>query len=282
MFVGKPAQKALSCVASRAFAAALFLGIWLIPSTVFALPAYSRLFQAKYGYRSGCVLCHSNGGGSAVTDFGRDFLRGGANFGAFGKIEGRDSDGDGSANLEEIKKKANPGDARSTPKSPGDWLGDADKVPLPQKELKQLFPDAQAFAALEGSLKAEQVERIQARLGAPLTDEDKVPTLYFALKGGKKYAVALYVSVPTPKGPMSVAVALDTGAVVTVVRILKNPDDKAVEQAAFLKQFKGKRQTDAFVVGKDIVAAPGAPTLSQAVATAVHKASVIMNAVFGK
>ena len=81
---------------------------------------------------------------------------------------------------------------------------------------------------------------------------------------------------------MSVAVALDTRAAVTAVRILKNPDDKTVEGALFLKQFSGKQQGDALLVGKDIVAASGNPSLSQEVATAVHKASAIMNAVFGK
>ena len=260
----------------------LLAGLWLAPSAAFALPAYSRLFQAKYGYRVGCNLCHTAGGGSTVTDYGRDFLRAGANFGAFAKLEARDSDGDGSPNLDEIKQKSSPGDARSLPKSPGDWLGEAEKVSVPQKDLKRLFADADAFAALEGSLKSAQVGGVEARLGLKLTDEDKVPTFYFALKAGKKYAVAQFVSVATPKGPMSVAVALDTSAAVTSVRILKNPDDKTVEDTAFLKQFSGKRQGDALVVGKDIVSAPGNPKLSQEVATAVHKASAIMNAVFGK
>ncbi len=260
----------------------LLAELWLAPSAAFALPVYSRIFQAKYGYRVGCNLCHTAGGGSTTTDYGRDFLRAGANFGAFSKLEGRDSDGDGSPNLDEIKRKSNPGDARSLPKAPGDWLGEADKVPVPQKDLKQLFADADAFAALEGSLKAAQVGGVEAQLGLKLTDEDKVPTFYFALKAGKKYAVAQFVSVATPKGPMSVAVALDTRAAVTAVRILKNPDDKAVEGAAFLKQFRGKRQGDALLVGKDIVSASGNQSLSQEVATAVHKASAIMNAVFGK
>lgn len=271
-----------SALTRACFTVVVLAGLWLIPSVAFGLPAYSRLFQAKYGYRVGCNLCHTAGGGSTVTDYGRDFLRAGANFGAFPKLEGRDSDGDGSPNLDEIKQKSNPGDARSLPKSPGDWLGEADKVPVPQKDLKQLFADADAFAALEGSLKTAQVGGVEARLGLKLTDEDKVPTFYFALKAGKKYAVAQFVSAATPKGPLSIAVALDTRAAVTSVRILKNPDDKAVEGAAFLKQFSGKRQGDALLVGKDIVSASGNPSLSQEVATAVHKASAIMNAVFGK
>ena len=263
-------------------AAVLLVGLWLVPSVAFALPAYSRLFQAKYAYRVGCNLCHTGGGGSAVTEYGRDFLRAGANFSAFLKLEGRDSDGDGELNLAEIKKKSNPGDARSLSNSPGDWLGEADKAPVPQKELKQLFPDAEAFAALEGSLKAGQIGPVESRLKSTLSDEDRVPTFYFAIKGGKKYAVAQFVSAVTPKGPVSVAVALDTRATVTAVRILKNPDDRAVEDQAFLKQFRGKRQGDAFVVGNDLVAASGAPRVSQEVATAVHKASAIMNVVFGK
>lgn len=263
-------------------AALFFFGVATLPGTAHALPAYSRLYQAKYGYRPSCAACHTSGGGSTVTDYGRDFLRAGANFPAYARVEGKDSDGDKVQNLEEIKAKANPGDPRSVPANAGDWLKEAEKVPIPEEQLKELFPDADAFAALEGTLKPDQVAAAEGRLGVTLTEEDKVPTFYFAIKGGKKYGVAEFVSAGSAKGPISVAVAMDAGATVTGVRILKNPTDKGVEDAAFLGQFRGKKAGDPMEVGRDLVPAKGSEEVSTSVAVSVRKAVAAISIVFAK
>ena len=247
-----------------------------------ALPAYSRLSQAKYGYRASCMLCHTAGGGSAVNEYGRDFLRAGANMPAFGKIEQLDSDGDGATSLNEILARSNPGDSRSTLSNPGDWLSSGETVPIPKDDLKKLFPSADAFSAIEGTLKEAQVKSVETATGSNLNDEDKVPTFYFALKSGKKFAVAQFVSAKSPKGPMSLAVAMDVGASVTNVRVLKNPASKAIEDSSFLKQFSGKGKSDSLNVGTDVKAAPGEEALSREIAFSVRKAVLIINAVFAK
>jgi len=191
-----------------------------------ALPAYARLYQGKYGYRVPCELCHTSGGGSAINDYGRDFLRAGANLPAFGKVETKDSDDDGSNNLAEITAKANPGDPRSTPAKLGDWLANAGQANVPTADLKKLFPSADSFAALEGTLKPAQVEAIEKTIGAKLLDEDRLPTFYFAIKGGKRYALAQYVSIRAEPGLVTIAVAMDTTGIVSGVKILKNPASK--------------------------------------------------------
>lgn len=247
-----------------------------------ALPAYSRLYQGKYGYRVPCDLCHTAGGGSAVNDYGRDFLRAGANLPAFGKIETTDSDEDGATNLVESTAKSNPGDPRSTTAKAGDWLANAGLAEVPTADLKKLFPSADAFAALEGTLKQEQIAAIEKTLGAKLADEDRVPTFYFAIKGGKRYAVAEYVSIRADAGLVTIAVAMDTKAVVSGIKILKNPANKAIEESSFLAQFRGKKRDDPLVVGKDIVAADKADVLSKQVALAVQKAIATINSVFAK
>lgn len=247
-----------------------------------ALPAYSRLYQGKYGYRVPCEVCHTSGGGSAVTDYGRDFLRAGANLPAFGRIEAKDSDGDGYTNLVEITAKANPGDPRSTTAKLGAWLANADQLDVPTADLKKLFPAADSFAALEGTLKAAQVTTIETAVGAKLEAEDRVPTFYFAIKRGKRYALAQYVSVRSDAGLVTIAVAMDTKGVVSGVKILKNPASKAIETPAFLAQFRGKKRTDPLVVGQDLVAAAKEEALSKQVAVAVHKAVATINAVFAK
>ncbi len=247
-----------------------------------ALPAYSRLYQGKYGYRVTCGLCHTAGGGSAVNNYGRDFLRAGANLPAFGKIESKDSDADGIKNLAEATAKANPGDPRSIPDKLGDWLANADQADVPVADLKKLFPSASSFAALEGTLKPEQISTIEKAIGTKLADEDRVPTFYFAIKGGKRYALAQYVSIQTDAGLITIAVAMDTSGVVSGVKILKNPASKAIEDATFLAQFRGKKRDDALVVGTDITAAAKAEPLSKQVTLAVHKAIATINAVFAK
>jgi hypothetical protein len=254
----------------------------LFTQAAYGLPAYARLFQSKYAYRTSCTLCHTAGGGSAVTEYGRDFLRAGGNYSAFAKIEKRDSDGDGTANLAEILGKSNPGDARSLQGKLGDWLDDANKVSVPDKDLKKLFPTAEAFSALEGSLKDTQVAALESQLGKKLTDEDKLPTFYFALQGGKKNAVAQFVSVPSPKGPVPIAVAMDISGNITSVRVLKNPGDKAIEADSFLSQFVGKTKAAPLEVGKDIKAANANESLSTEVSLAVKKAVLMINSVFGK
>lgn len=247
-----------------------------------ALPAYSRLYQGKYGYRAPCELCHTSGGGSAVNDYGRDFLRAGANLPAFGKLEGKDSDGDGIKNLAEITAKANPGDPRSKPDKLGDWLANTDRAEVPTADLKKIFPSADSFAALEGSLKSAQVTAVEKSIGATLADEDRVPTFYFAIKGGKRFAVAEYVSIQTRVGLVTLAVAMDTAGTVSGIKILKNPASKAIEDATFLAQFRGKKRADPLQIGKDLTAAGKEDDLSNQVALVVRKAVATINAVFAK
>jgi hypothetical protein len=260
----------------------VLVAIASVCSSSIALPAYSRLFQAKYGYRVSCNICHTAGGGSTITDYGRDFLRAGGNFMAFSKIEKLDSDADGVLNIAEIRAKSNPGDARSTPTTPGEWLADANSISVPEKDLKKLFPTAEAFSALEGSLKPAQVTSVELQIGSKLKEEDKVPTFYFAVQGGKKIAVTQFVSAPSPKGTVPIAVAMDTKGVVSKIQVLKNPSDKAIESTEFLSQFKGKTKADGLQIGKDIQPAKGSEALSKEVALAVRKSILMINAVFGK
>ena len=248
----------------------------------FALPSSRRLFEAKYGYKVTCALCHEKGGGSSGNDYGKAFLRAGANGPAFGKIESKDSDDDGVANGAEITAKSNPGDPRSTPDKPGDWLADAGKAPIPDKPLKDLFAGADAFAAIEGSLNEAQVAFVQDKTGEALTEDDKVPTFYFAIAQGKRYGVAQFIRVEAKEQPMSVAVALDTKGRITAVRVLKSKEDKRFGDELFLKQFVGKTINDPLKVGTDVTPVSGEESLSQAFSTEVQKALWIVQAVFGK
>lgn len=247
-----------------------------------ALPSSRRLFDAKYGYKTTCSLCHEKGGGSASNDYGKAFLRAGANFPAFLKIEKKDSDGDGISNIDEIQAKSNPGDPRSTPAKPGDWLADAGKVPVPEKPLKEVFKEAEAFAAVEGSLNESQVAFVRENTKAVLTEDDRVPTFYFAIVGGKRVGVAQFIRVEGNKQPMSVAIAIDAKGQITAVRVLKSEEDKRFGEEVFLKQFVRKRFKDPMKIGTDLTAVPGQEALSKTFADEVWKSLWIVQAVFAK
>lgn len=260
----------------------IVLGTGLVARPAQALPAYSRLYQAKYAYRPSCEGCHSSGGGSTVTPYGRDFLRAGANGDAFTKIEGKDSDGDGVQNGAEAVAKTNPGDPKSVGAKAGDWLAGADTVPVPTAQLKKLFPSADSFSAVEGTLSAAQVASAEANAGGSLTAEDRLPTFYFAIIGGKKTGVAQYVSATTAAGPVSLAVVMETSGTVTAVRVLKNPGEAAIEDSKWLAQFNGKRLADAPKLATTVSPAAGAEDASKAVSLAVAKAIAVISAVFAR
>ena len=186
-----------------------------------ALPASARLFQATYGYKTSCLLCHSDGGGSAPNAYGKAFLRAGANLGAFKRIDTKDSDEDGIPNLKEILARSNPGRKESTPTAPGDWLANAGALFIPEKELKELFADAAKFSAIEGSLNAAQVAMLKNKTGSDPIDDDKVPTFYFAEKDGKKVAVAQLITSKVGDNSLTCGVAAGTNGKVKSTEIFK-------------------------------------------------------------
>ena len=255
--------------------------VWLV-THAFALPSSRRLFEAKYGYKATCDLCHEKGGGSSGSDYGKAFLRAGANFPAFAKLEKKDSDGDGASNLEEIQARSNPGDPRSTPDTPGEWLANAGKIPIPDKPLKELFAGAEAFSAVEGSLNDAQIALVQSRTGEALTEDNRVPTFYFAIAQGKRYEVAQFIRVEGAKEPLSVAVAVDLKGRITNVKVLKSKDDPRFKEETFLGQFRGKTFKDTLKVGVDLNAVPRQDRISETFASEVRKALWTVQAVFAK
>jgi hypothetical protein len=152
---------------------------------------------------------------------------------------------------------------------------------VPAKELKKLFSEAEAFSAIEGSLSQEQIGFITEKIGGTLSDEDKVPTFYFAIADSKKYAVAQFASIGEDKNRISMAIALNPKAQIMAVRVLKSKD-KAFQSEEFLRQFMNKASDDAFQMGADLTPLPGRENVCQTLATEVKKALWTMIAVFSK
>lgn len=246
-----------------------------------AIPAYRRMFQAKYQYTVTCALCHENGGGSRRTPFGRDFGKAGSNLQAFLKIEKYDSDGDKILNFDEIKGKSNPGDERSTIQSLGNWLEGANDIPIPKTILKKVFPTVDGFAGIEGSLNDTQVGQVESILGQALSDADKVPTFYFGVQGSKRIGVAQLIQVKTESGNALIAVALSAEGKITNLSLI-DPPKKFPDATPLLKQMIGKDLSSNLKIGSDLSPLPGNDKVSNSLASGVKRSLVIMQSVFAK
>lgn len=240
-----------------------------------ALPSSARLFQQNYGFKVSCNLCHSNGGGSAPNNYGKAFLRAGANSSAFKKIENNDSDEDGFTNVKEILAKSNPGDKQSTITSQGDWLANAGSIFIPQKELERIFPGLSKFSAIEGSLNTKQLEFLKSKLGKDPVDDDKVPTFYFAEKDGKKVAVGQFISQQLGEGKgLNTGIAVSTNGKIMKVEILGGTEAKAANQnSSYIDSLKEKSSTDLPPLPADASA--------KLISASVERSLYLIQAVFG-
>jgi NosR/NirI family nitrous oxide reductase transcriptional regulator len=117
-------------------------------------------------------------------------------------------------------------------------------TPNPSAELKQLFPSAAAFSPLEGT---------PLHFTAYPADPKSTP-------GVKPLGIAYWTTDLVPQehgyhGPIHMLVGLDPSATITGVVVTYDSEPYgyfSVEPPRFAAQFKGKKITDPFVVGRDV------------------------------
>ena len=113
--LGVPAALGLISLLSGVMSA---VGFAVLSSPAQSTPDYLSQFNAKYqttgSKLDSCMTCHNSAAPSkeALNPYGTDF---GANNHDFAAIEGKDSDGDGVTNLDEIKAETFPGDPNDKP-----------------------------------------------------------------------------------------------------------------------------------------------------------------------
>lgn len=268
------------------FSFIVFVLFLVVAREVLTLPSFERLFRRKYKYKASCSLCHSQGGGSALGPYGKDFKRRGMSFLSFGKLEDLDSDKDGFKNLAEIVAKSNPGDAKSTPDTPGDWLERIEEEFIPREQLVEIYPKARSFSIIEGALNDKQIRAIESQLGRTLTDQEAVPTFYFAFVGkgkdAKRIGLAMFASPPGKKGRMSIGIGISLKGSVNKIIIYKGKEDKKVFHSEFLTQFEGKNLKDPLKIGQDIKAVSDEEDLSVRFSESVKCALLTMYQVFSR
>jgi Na+-translocating ferredoxin:NAD+ oxidoreductase RnfG subunit len=161
----------------------------------------------------------------------------------------------------------------------------------PGKRLAEVFPKAKKFKARQVTLTAEQIARLEKETGSTIEGEDKEPTFYIAygpVEGGKSgelqpMGAVVFIDAVGQHGNMEVNVAITPKGTLQSVSLWKHQESKQLESQEFLKQFEGdKKAADAFQVGKDITAVPGAEKASQAMATAAKRGLLMFQEVFGK
>ena len=104
--------------------------------------------------------------------------------------------------------------------------------------------------------------------------------IYEAAKDGQRVGFAVMTHADIPGGEeMHVDYAVDKKFVVTKTDIAKAPDEAKMK--AFTAQFKGKKISDAWKVGKDLKATPGLPNATaQIAADTVKKGLAILDSNF--
>lgn len=168
-------------------------------------------------------------------------------------------------------------------------FGWAHEAGWPGKRLSKVFPKATRFKARQVTLTPNQIARIEKATGSKLGVEEKTPTFYIAYgkdeKTGKQVPIGavIFIDAVGERGNVEINVAVSPKGKLLAVSLWKHREAKTLGDKKFLAQFHPKKKlTDPFLVGKDIVAAPGAEKASQTVATAAKKGWLMFAEVFGK
>lgn len=107
------------------------------------------------------------------------------------------------------------------------------------------------------------------------SEEDSFSFFYGKTAAGALEKACTVVPQQGKEGPMTIGICFEPSGLVTSVTILSSEEErgKKVAEESFLKQFKGKKMSDAFQVGSDVDGVSGATWSSKAVAEALRKSS---------
>ena len=214
----------------------------------FAFPAYARLAAEAYGRRFNCELCHGYGGGTERTVYGRAWQDHGADASSFRAIDKLDSDGDGTSNRAEIDAGSNPGDPRSTPAEPGRYAARISKTFVPTDQLELVFGHVDSIDAVDATLDAKQRGKIESAVGRGLSVTERLPTLYFAVRDGKRQAIGMFVHAERESREYAALVGMSAHGVIEKVALFHGEPKGGTTVRAYLDCMVG-RDRGAFTAG---------------------------------
>lgn len=121
---------------------------------------------------------------------------------------------------------------------------------IPRAELQQLFPQATDFTPMHIGDTAKFGANVQKKLNKKLAKDELEAPLFKVYQGTKPVGYAWAGIANFKASPGMVLVGVDTRD--RIVGVLLPECKLAVARPPFLTQFKGKRSSDAFVIGKDL------------------------------
>lgn len=245
----------------RITAAAIIL--LCLPTWALAIPAYARIYKQEAGYLPSCNACHQDGGGSKLDGYGEAFKAAGKNAAGFSKIANNDSDGDGVSNSAEMLAKSNPGDKKSTPKLPGDWLDIASLIP---REIRQAFPGVLSWLPQDAMLTSADIAAAK-RLGASLsTDDDN--TIYIPLVDRRPAGTGLIFPAEYQGKIFFLLMITDRQLNITNLSVLHADKVPSAKKLKVYQRFTGQAVNKVAIVAQT--------PLEKAVETAVKRAGVLL------
>lgn len=235
----------------------------LMTSAATAEPAFARLYKQQFGYPPSCNACHKDGGGTPINAYGQQFKDAGESLAAFAKIARLDADGDGAANEDEARAKANPGSSKSTPAAKGDWLDVTSLIP---KEVQAQFPGIREYLPRDAVLTDADIQRAKI-LGAVLSKDDE-NTIYIPLQNQRPAGTAIIFPAEYKGKAFFLLMTTDRQLNVTGVQPMNTLHVPEATKSAVYAGFKGK--------ALDKLPAAQGTTLEATITGAVKKAGTLV------
>lgn len=220
----------------------------------YALPSFRTVLEKHAGYKTSCRACHQPRD-NRLTTYGREYGRLGRGLSALEALDYMDPDQDGLSSRNELARRANPGDPRSTPDYVGNWLADLEPTVPPEAPLRAVFGDTVDFAVLEKPLPSDRVERAETFLGERLQPEEAVPTVFvvrqtkqgrevvgyatYAFFGKSRISSLLVIMLPGAVRQAGTTPSGD-GPIIRDVRPLRVHGDQRLAKEDYVKQFEGR------------------------------------------
>ena len=148
--------------------------------------------------------------------------------------------------------------------------------------LKKELAGAGKISKETFSLNDEQKKALRAL--APDSQDVDFTFYYGKSNEGKLETACLTVPQQGKEGPLSIGVCFEPQGLVRSVVVLESEEDhgRKVAEASWLKQFSGKKVSDAFQVGQDVNGVSGATRSSKAVSEALRKTSFAFKTFIGE
>ena len=234
-----------------------------LPTVATAMPSFARAYKQEAGYMPSCNACHRDGGGSTLDGYGEAFKKAGKNTAAFARIASLDSDGDGSSNSSEMQAKSNPGDKRSTPKAPGDWL---DVVSVIPREVRQAFPGVLTWLPQDALLTPADIASAK-RMGVVLSADDD-NTIYIPLINRRPAGTGLIFPVEYLGKSFFLLLTTDKQLTIAQISVLHADHVPSAKGLAIYRQFTGQ------AVNK--ISSKAKTPLEKSVELAVKRAGILL------